>query len=102
MKKITRTFYPHDENKSARQFECQITDVLGGGSLVEVHVEEVRNPLLRKWWQFRTTYFGTKSFWVDDYPTIKDGIDAVLTKLMEEEEQENNRRKKFEEFEKSA
>lgn len=102
MKKIIRTFTPHDETKSARQFECHISDVMGGGTLVEVSVWEVRNPLLRKWWQFRTRYFGTKSFWVDDYPTIKDGIDACLTKLMAEEEEDNERRKKFEEFEKSA
>lgn len=101
-KSIIRNYIPHDKNKSARQFECQITDVMGGGSLVKVHVEEVRNPLLRKWWQSRTTYFGTKSFWVDDYPTIVAGIDVCLAKLLAEEKDDNERRKKFEEFEKSA
>lgn len=100
MKKIIRNFIPHDENKSARQFECHISDVMGGGSLIEVSVWEVRP--FRKWYQFRTTYFGSKCFWVDDFETIKDGIDHILTKLMEEEEQDNERRKKFEEFEKSA
>lgn len=100
MKKIIRNFIPHDENKSARQFECQITDVLGGHSLIEVSVWEVRP--IRKWYQSRTTHFGTKSFWVDDFETIKDGIDYILTKLMEEEEWDNERRKKFEEFEKTS
>lgn len=99
MKTITRTYTPHDENKSARQFECRITDVMGGHALLEVSVWEVRNPLTRKWWQSRTAYYGSKNFWLDDFPSIKDGIDYVLTKLMEEEEEDNLRRKKIEEFE---
>lgn len=99
MKKITRTFTPND-GSAERTFECSISDVLGGGALVEVTFWEIRP--VRKWWQFRTHYFGSKSFWVDDFDTIMDGIDTCLTKLLNEEEDDNNRRKKFEEFEKSA
>ena len=100
MKTITRTFIPDDENQPARQFECHISDVLGCGSFVEVSAWEVRP--VRKWWQSRTRYFGSKCFWVDDFDTIKAGIDSVLAKLMEEEAEDLARRKKFEEFEKSA
>lgn len=100
MKTITRTFVPDDENQSARQFECHISDVLGCGSFAEVSVWEVRP--LRKWWQSRTCYFGSKCFLVDNFDTIKEGIDSVLAKLMEEEAKDLARRKKFEEFEKSA
>lgn len=101
-KSIIRNYIPHDDEKCARQFECHISDVMGGGSLVEVAVWEVRNPLLRKWWQSKTRYFGTKNFWVDDFPTIVEGIDACLAKLLAEEEDDNERRKKFEEFEKNS
>ena len=98
-KQITRTFYPND-GSTIRTFECHITDVMGGGNLLEVSVWEVRP--VRKWWQFRTRYFGNHSFWVDDHNTIMDGIDHCLSYLLLEEKEYNERRKKFEEFEKNS
>lgn len=98
-KKITRIYYPKGSTNS-RTFECHIKNVMGGDALMEVSAWEVRPN--RKWWQFRTSYFGQYSFWVDDFNTIVDGIDFCLSHLLLEEKEHNERRKKFDEFDKTS
>lgn len=100
MKKVTRIYINGEQ--PARRFDCYISDAFGNGLMVEVTIWEVRNRSQRKWWQSRKTYFGSKMFWTDDYPTIDDGIEFCLRELLKEEEEDNRRRKKFEEFEKNA
>lgn len=98
MKKVTKIYL--DCEQPARRFECHISDAFGDGLMAEVTIWEIRNRSQCKWWQFRKRYFGSKSFWVDDYPTLNHGIDFCLRELLEEEKEDNRRRKKFEEFEK--
>lgn len=47
---------------------------------------------------FRKKYIGSKSFWVEDYPTISDGIEYVLLvkiKQQKEKEEKYNKIQKF-------
>lgn len=95
MKKTIRTFIPKD-GSIPRTFECYITDVMGGHSLIEVSIYEVQ--IKKKWWHSRTQYFGCKNFWIDDFASIVDGIDAVISNLLVEEQEYNMRKKKLEEY----
>ena len=68
-----------------REFEVYLSSECCG-RLCEVSVYEVIHPN-RKF--FRTKYRCYKSFWVDDYETIKEGIYAVIERYLRDEKEDN-------------
>lgn len=65
------------------------------GSMCVVNIYEVAHPN-RKF--FREKYRGSKSFWIGDYDTIKQGIYAMLDALEKDEEEEAKRIAKWKEL----
>ena len=86
-------------NRDGRTFEAYVSDL--GMGLTEVSFYEVVRP---KWKILRTTFlpFATSGFWIIDYPTIIDGIQACLNKAIAKEEQDNLIAKRWQEFNKRS
>lgn len=68
-----------------REFEVYLSSECGG-RMCEVSVWEVIHPN-RKF--FRTKYRCYKTFWIDDYETIKEGVYAVIERYFRDEKEEN-------------
>lgn len=65
------------------------------GSMCVINIFEVVHPNRKL---FREKYRCSKSFWISDYDTIKQGIYAMLDELEKEEEAEANRMAKWKEL----
>lgn len=81
-----------------REFEVYLSSEFSG-RMCEVSVWEVVHPN-RKF--FRTKYRCYKTFWIDDYETIKEGIYAVINRYLHDEEEENLIEAKWKEVEKDV
>ena len=78
-----------------RVFECYYTPEYSG-SMCAVSICEVVRP---NWKIFRTTYCTYKTFWVNDYHSIKGGISRMVRCFIQEEEEKAKRWQKWEEME---
>ena len=65
------------------------------GSMCVVNIYEVVRPNRKL---FREKYRDSKSFWISDYETIKQGIYAMLDELEKDEEAEAKRMAKWREL----
>lgn len=65
------------------------------GAMAGVHIYEVVRP---NWPIFRTHWIDTKNFWVDDFPTIVDGVRRMVERVIEADLEDAKLRKKWEEF----
>lgn len=77
-----------------RTFECYAG--LDGSAMVSVAFWEVVRPT---WKIFRTKYYDSKCFWIDDYDSIEIGILASLQYLLDKEQEQNIRINKWKAFE---
>lgn len=66
-----------------------------GGAMAGAHIYEVVRP---NWKFFRTRWLDTKNFWVDDFPTIADGVLRMVERVVEKEVADKELRKKWAEF----
>jgi hypothetical protein len=91
MKNRTDTFEYH-----GRTFEV-VTVMEAGfhGAMASAHIYEVVRP---SWKFFRTRWLDTKSFWVDDFDTIAEGVETMLRRLLEKEYSDKETMKKWENF----
>lgn len=74
-----------------RTFECHYCSEIGG-KMCSITFCEIVRPT---WKIFRTTLYDTSSFWVDDYPTIREGIEACLSHLLNVEAKDKERNEKW-------
>lgn len=81
--------------KNNRTFNCEVAPELSG-AMASVMVYEVVRP---HWVIFKSTYCGSRTFWIKDYPTIRDGVDAVVNFYLNEEKYEQMLNNKWKEFE---
>ena len=81
-----------------RNFELEVEPELGG-NMVSVLIYEVVRP---KWKIFRCTYRCSKTFWVDEYETITEGVVNMVRKFLEEEALEKGIILKWKEFEETT
>ena len=79
-----------------RTFECYVNPE--GSAMVSVAVWEVVRPT---WIIFRTKYYNSKCFWIDDYDSIEMGVLASLQYFLDNEYEENIRIAKWQKFERS-
>lgn len=68
------------------------------GALCTVRVNKVTHPN-RKF--FRTSYLGSKTFWVSDVETIEKGVLKVIDRFIEIEEFNKSNAEKFKNFKKT-
>lgn len=66
------------------------------GAMIEYMIWEVVRP---KWKFFRTRYCTGGSFWIEDFSTIREGLQYVLNEFLAEEKRDQENKKKFEDFE---
>ena len=78
-----------------REFEVYLSSEFRG-RMCEVSVWEVVHPNRKI---FRTKYRCYKTFWIDDFETIKEGIYSILDAYLREEEEENLIEAKWKEVE---
>lgn len=69
-----------------------------GGAMVCYSIYEVVRPT---WKIFRTRHCDYGSFWITEYPSVKEGLRVMLGRYLETERTDAENRKKFEDFEKS-
>lgn len=81
--------------KEGRIFECRLSSEFQG-SMCVVSIYEVVRP---SWKIFRTSYQGSKSFWLSDYDTIAQGVEKMVDYLLAYEKEEEERRIKWETME---
>ena len=79
---------------SGREFNVYCESQFSG-SMCVVNIYEVVHPNRKL---FREKYRGSKSFWISDYETIKQGIYAMLDELEKDEEEEAKRMAKWKEL----
>ena len=84
--------------KQGRTFECHPSAECGG-KMCSVNVFEVKRP---NWKIFRTSYFGNRCFWIDDYENIQEGIEDIVSGLIRQEERDYERMKKWGALEKNG
>ena len=60
-----------------------------------VDVYEIAYPHRRF---FRKKYLGSKSFWVEDYPTVSDGIEYVLLVKIKQQKEKEEKYSKIQKF----
>lgn len=77
-----------------RTFECYVASE--GDAWVSVTVWEVVRPT---WKIFRTKYYDSKYFRIDNYDSIEMGVLDSLQYLLEVEDKQNQRIAKWKEFE---
>ena len=65
------------------------------GAMASAHIYEVIHP---SWKFFRTRWLDTKSFWIDDFDTIAEGVETMLRRLLEKEYHDKETMKKWEDF----
>ena len=80
--------------KDGRTYELTATADFHGAMICYSINEVVRS----KWRFFRTRYCEGGSFWTADYPTVREGLLAMLDKYLYEEWVLEGNRKKIEEF----
>lgn len=80
---------------NGRIFQCYYGAEYGG-RMCAVSIYEVVRP---KWKIFRTSYRAYKTFWVEDYHSIKGGISRMVRIFLQEENDESKRWQKWEEME---
>lgn len=66
------------------------------GAMIDYMIWEVVRP---KWKIFRTRYFAGGSFWIEDFPTVREGLQHALDEFLAEEKRDQENKKKFEDFE---
>lgn len=81
--------------KNNRTFKCEVAPELSG-AMASVAVYEVVRP---HWIIFKSAYRGSRTFWITDYPTIRDGVNAVVDFYLDEEKYEQKLNNKWKEFE---
>lgn len=84
--------------RRGRTFECYPSAECSG-KMCSVNVWEVKRP---NWKIFRTSYFGSRCFWIDDYESIQEGIEDIVGWLIRKEEHDNARAEKWGALEKSG
>ena len=77
-----------------RTFECYASPE--GSAMVSVTIWEVVRPT---WKIFRTRFYDSKCFWIDDYDSIEMGILASLQYFLDKEHEQNLRANKWKAFE---
>ena len=77
-----------------RTFECYVNP--DGNSMVSVDIWEVVRPT---WKFFRTKFYDSTYFWIDDYDSIEMGVLASLQYFLDKERKQNIRFAKWQEFE---
>ncbi len=84
---------------NGRTFEVVTVMVAGfKGALAESYIYEVIRP---SWKIFRTRIIDSKSFWIDEYDTIEQGVKKMLALVLKEEGDEIIQRLKWQDFEKN-
>ena len=81
-----------------REFEVRLSPELQG-ALCSVSIYEIVHPN-RKF--FRKKYRGSKTFWISDFETIKEGIYAVIGDYLHDEEEEKLIEAKWNEVKENA
>ena len=74
-----------------RTFECHFGAELGG-KMCGVSICEVKRP---KWKIFRTTFQDQCTFWVDDYPSIQEGVRQMVVRFLAREQEAKARYEKW-------
>ena len=77
-----------------RTFECYVSPE--GSDMASVTIWEVVRPT---WKIFRTKYYNSKYFWIDDYDSIEMGVLASLQYFLDIEHEQNIRANKWKAFE---
>lgn len=79
-----------------RTFEV-ITVMAAGfhGEMAECYIYEIIRP---NWKIFRKRWLDTKTFWIDDFPTIEDGVKLMLEQVIENENKDTGIQAKWDEF----
>lgn len=80
--------------KNNRTFNCEVAPELSG-AMASVMVYEVVRP---HWIIFKSTYHGSRTFWLSDYPTIKDGVNAVVDFYLDKEKYDQMLNNKWKEL----
>lgn len=81
--------------KNGKTFECECTPELGG-SVCGVAIYEVKRPT---WIIFRRVYRGYKTFWINDYNTITDGVVGMVEDYLDIQKLSEEYDEKWKEFE---
>lgn len=82
------------DTKDGRTFEFQVqTDFLG--AQIEYCISEVVRP---KWKIFRTRFCRSGRFWIEDFPTVREGLKYSLALFLAGEQAEIENRKKYQDF----
>ena len=66
-----------------RVFECAVVPELSG-AMCGVSIDEVVRP---NWFIFKKSYRGYRTFWVDDFNTIAEGVECMVKKYLADEAQ---------------
>ena len=75
-----------------REFEVYLSPEFSG-KMCAVSIYEVVRP---NWKIFRTKLPCYKSFWISDYPTIKEGVYAMLENYLADEAEDKEIKRKWE------
>lgn len=67
--------------------------------MCSVNVWEVKRP---NWKIFRTSYFGSRCFWIDDYESIQEGIEDIVGWLIIQKVRDHEMAEKWGALEKSG
>ena len=81
--------------KNNRKFICDIGSEFGGAMCCVQISEEVRP----NWKIFRNRYCTYKTFWIHEYETIKEGIEAMVDSYLEDEKEDDALEAKWAELE---
>lgn len=87
-------FKPVIVKRDNRIFECYCASKYNA-KVCEVLIYEVVRP---KWKIFRTKYRSFKAFWIDDFPTIREGVESRVDKYLHDEWKEQAITAKWEEI----
>lgn len=81
--------------KNNRKFICDIGSEFGGAMCCVQISEEVRP----NWKIFRNRYCTYKTFWIHEYETIREGIEAMVDSYLEDEKEDDALEAKWAELE---
>lgn len=80
--------------RNNRTFECYCSSEYSG-KMCEVMIYEVVRP---KWKIFRTKYRSYRTFWIEDFSTIREGVESRVDKYLHDEWKEQAITAKWEEI----
>lgn len=90
MNKIIKTYNINNTIYEAEIMPCSLSS-----AIAEVYIYEVIRP---NWKIFRRSYCTGYNFFIEDFNTIEEGVNATFEKFLDKIEKQNNTQKKWDNF----